>query len=841
MKRILHIALVSTAVALLMVSCSGGRSMSPLIPSVTPPEACSTASASRRLIGFWDVSISEDRSSAVVVQVRSAQMHLNALHLLEKECDNCLIINNVKVLPSGELSADLILRHPFPGLPRNTGFDVRGILIAGSDYEFPASGRRIALGDECLRLVNAEGYTTLFNPTEFPVNQDLPYVFQYTKGEYSQGDGPFDATLNPYLAYSREKPRRMFAAGTSETRTVILDPPPGELQFGYAVDASWVPVSGPVTDPLTDFPPEANCIEAYEVSVTAGEVTEQTGGKGHVEVWAYDHQGAETIESVTVEVPDLFAGEFALSYTGDAPDGAAIFTGWIPNTFAAPEGEYLMLVRVRDTATDPNLGPIDAWQLSAVPVGEGPHGWARTWGGESQDWGRRVALDEWGNIYVAGSFKDTVDFDPGPGEDYHTATSYYGAFLSKFDPEGNFQWARTWGPPTDTNSIGSRDVVVDPSGDVYVTGYFDGLCDFDPGPGEDFHQSASEDESDVFLSKFDTDGNFLWVRVWGGTEDEDAKGLAVDNFGNIYVTGRFEGTVDFDPGDGVDEHTSGNSLGAVFLSGFNSNGVFLWARTWGGGGGAYGRGCGVGVDGFGNVFVTGIFNGTVDFDPGPGEDIHSSNSPGVSPFLSKFDDVGNFLWARTWATTPEGSGEVRDLAVNGAGDSYVTGRHNGTADYDPGPGEDIHSSNKNAMFLTSFDTDGDFRWARTWGDSPSAPGSGVAFHESGIIYVTGHFTGVYIDFDPGPGEDLHSANSYSDVDIFLSKFSYDGDFFWARTWGGSESDFGRDVAVNSSQSAYVTGHFSDLVDFDPGPGEDIHDGGIISDAFLTKILPDGYW
>ena len=847
-RHILHTALMWAFAALLMISCSGGSPMSPLTPSITPspapsvsasitaPEPGSAAWAGRYLLGFWDIRISADRSSAEVTQVRGARAHLNVLHTLEKECTDCLIINNIKIMPSGELSADLTLKHPFLGGPRFTGFDVRGILIAGSDYEFPASGRKIALGDDQLKLANADGYTSLFNPTDFPVNPGLPYMLQYTKGNYSMGAGPFDATLNPYLAYSKDKPRRMFAVGTSETRTVILALPPGELQFGYAVDASWCPVTGPITDPVNDFPPKANCIEAYEVSVTAGEITEQTGGKGPVEAWVYDHQGADTIASVTAEVPDLFPGEFALSYTGDAPDGAAIFAGWIPNTFAVGEGEYTMLIRVRDTATDPNLGPIDAWQLSSIKVsGEPPHGWARTWGGPGDDRGFGVAIDEWGNIYTTGFFQHTVDFDPGPGEDYHTATGYYDAFLSKIDPEGNFQWARTWGS-LEASDTGGSDVAVDLAGGVYIAGDFTGTVDFDPGPGEDLHYSGG---SNVFVSRFDTDGNFLWVRVWGGTDQDAARALTVDNFGNIFVTGYFGDTVDFDPGDGVDEHTSNSTNGNVFLSAFDSDGAFLWARTWGGEGASDNSGYGVATDGFGNVFVTGEFGGTVDFDPGPGEYIQSGKPSLSNAFLSKFDNSGNFIWARTWATTPEGAGVAYGVAVDSIGDSFITGEHGGTVDYDPGPGEDIHSANKGAVFLTSFNPDGDFRWARTWGDGLDTWGCGVAFHDSGNIYVTGIFRGSNIDFDPGPGEDFHSSTAIED--IFLSKFSDDGDFLWARTWGGTGPDYGRGVAVNSSQNAYVTGYFGDQVDFDPGPGTNMHTSNGSFDAFLSKFPPDGNW
>jgi hypothetical protein len=143
---------------------------------------------------------------------------------------------------------------------------------------------------------------------------------------------------------------------------------------------------------------------------------------------------------------------------------------------------------------------------------------------------------------------------------------------------------------------------------------------------------------DVFLSKFDSSGNYLWAKTWGGSNYDWGYGVAVDGSGSAYVTGNFWWTVDFDPGSSVDNHTSNGGYD-VFLSKFDSSGNFKWAKTWGGS--MEERAYGVAVGGSGNAYVTGEFYGSADFDPGPGEDWHTSN--GYSDvFLSKFLPDGNW-------------------------------------------------------------------------------------------------------------------------------------------------------------------------------------------------------
>jgi hypothetical protein len=316
----------------------------------------------------------------------------------------------------------------------------------------------------------------------------------------------------------------------------------------------------------------------------------------------------------------------------------------------------------------------------------------------------------------------------------------YDVFLTKYDSSGDFVWARTWGGTGDYPY--GYGVVVDGIGNVYVTGYFTGKTDFDPGPGVDNH--VSNGSADVFLTKFDSSGSFIWARTWGGTGGDTGYGATVDDSGNVCVIGRFGDTVDFDPGPAVDDHVS-NGGSDIFLTKFDSSGNFAWARTWGGTE-DWDVGNGVSADGSGNAYVTGVYHGAVDFDPGPDVDIHVSNGS-YDPFLTKFDSSGDFIWARTWEGTGDSIGD--GVSVDGQGNVYVAGRFTSAADFDPGPGADDHISNGGYdCFLTKFNSSGDFAWAESWGGTGYDIGYSASADGSGNVYVTGYFEGA-VDFDPG--------------------------------------------------------------------------------------------
>ncbi|MBD2705868.1 hypothetical protein IC229_35045 [Spirosoma sp. BT702] len=465
-----------------------------------------------------------------------------------------------------------------------------------------------------------------------------------------------------------------------------------------------------------------------------------------------------------------------------------------------------------------------SWGL--IPATQAQYfGWAKHMGGTDNDIGRSVALDAAGNVYTTGYFKQTVDFDPGPTQVNLTSAGETDIFLCKFDPAGNLLWAKAIGS---TNNDLSNGVAVDGAGHVYITGYFLGTVDFDPGPGQTTLTSVGN--ADLFVSKFDGSGNLLWAKAMGGDGGEIGNAITVDGVGNVYTTGFFFGTADFDPGPASYPLTSVGGQYDIFISKLDASGGFQWAKVMGGSQDDFGTS--VTVDGSGSVYTTGNFADIADFDPGPGE-INLTSAGNADLFLSKLDATGNLVWAKSLGGVGEDAG--LSVTVDGSGNVYMTGDFRGTVDFDPGAGQlSLTSIGYIDQFVGKFDGSGNLLWAKSVGGTLSVIGRAIHVDAAGSVYTTGNFSGT-ADFDPGLG--VTNLSTAGLDDIFVSKFDPAGNLLWAKAMGGALSDVGNAVAVDGAGSVYTTGFFYSAADFDPsGEAYTLTPVGL-SDIFVSKLTP----
>ncbi len=391
-----------------------------------------------------------------------------------------------------------------------------------------------------------------------------------------------------------------------------------------------------------------------------------------------------------------------------------------------------------------------------------------------------------------------------------------------------FQWAKNLGG---TNAEAGYGVAVDGSGNVLTTGVYQGTADFDPGAAT--FTLASNGSQDIYISKLDASGNFVWAKSVGGTGADAGQSITVDASGNVYVTGYFSGTVDFDPGVGIFNLNSSGASQDMFIVKLNSAGNFVSAFAMGGTSSE--TPYAIAIDVTGNIYTTGIYSTVADFDPSASTfNLTSAGGPDI--FISKLDPLGNFLWAKSLGGSSANE-EGHGIKVDASNNVYVTGFFAATADFDPGVGTfNLTSAGSSDIFVSKLNSAGNFVWAKQMGGTSAEKSYWLSLDASGNVYTTGFFSAV-ADFDPGVGVSNLTTTGINDA--FVSKLDASGNFVWAQAFVGTTYVNGNSIAVDASNNVYVSGYFQGTVDFDPGVGtySVTSAGGL--DVFISKLDATG--
>jgi hypothetical protein len=385
-------------------------------------------------------------------------------------------------------------------------------------------------------------------------------------------------------------------------------------------------------------------------------------------------------------------------------------------------------------------------------------------------------------------------------------------FIFLIHPIGHcqqLQWVKTMGA---VDSDAANSIAIDVAGNVYTTGFFEGTVDFDPG--NDVFELTSSGSWDIFVLKLDASGNFVWAVKMGGTNVDAAYSIALDSQNNILITGAYGGTCDFDPGDDLLNFSSAG-VWDIFIVKLSNNGDLIWAKSMGGAEPDYGRA--IAVDLSGNIYLTGDYAGTVDFNPGLAVFNLSSPSP-RDLFVCKLNSSGNFIWAKSTSGDCLYPVEMGlSLVVDVSGNVYVAGAFMDNVDFDPGPEEYILSSYNGGntdAFILKLNSSGSFLWAKQFGHNNHDKICDLVLDPMGNILSVGAFFST-VDFDSGDG--VFEITSIGDDDAFVMKMDSDGNFVWVKVFSGIEAEVGLSIALDSFNSIYVTGYFSETTDFNPEP------------------------
>lgn len=263
--------------------------------------------------------------------------------------------------------------------------------------------------------------------------------------------------------------------------------------------------------------------------------------------------------------------------------------------------------------------------------------WAKQFSGSggSSD-GISITTDRWGNVLVGGSFRNTINFDPGGTNISFTVFSGVDGFITKLDSSGSFRWVKhIAGQTTGTsNAREIYDMVADSMGMIYVTGYFSHAANFDVGISNQVLTAVNG--YDAIVAKYDSAGALVWISQFGGFAGDIGRGIALDSDYNVYTTGTFSDSVDFDPGSGTYFLKTRNNPNAyytdIYISKLDNDGSFLWAKSMGGK--QIDQADRIALDGSRNIYTVGYFQSdSCDFDPDPNAEYIVSVLPPPIPQL----------------------------------------------------------------------------------------------------------------------------------------------------------------------------------------------------------------
>lgn len=404
-----------------------------------------------------------------------------------------------------------------------------------------------------------------------------------------------------------------------------------------------------------------------------------------------------------------------------SPDGSVYVTGYC----GSPNADF-------DPTEGTDIRPCTGLFVTKLNA-DGSYGWTHTYpGSNSGGIGRAIATDPVGDVLVTGTFLGNLDFDPTSSQDFHYTPATYALFVTKLGSDGSYFWTRTVG-----SFIVPDAIATGPDRSVAVTGSVQGNTgmDFDPGSGVDFHSLYGAE--DIFVTKYDGDGNYAWTRTFGSASQfstEGGIGVAIADDGAVLTVGRFRDVVDFDPGDGVDTHGAPNAASG-FVTKFAFDGTYIWTRSFVGSNVNRAIVEAVSVDPMGTVYATGSSFGTIDFDPTAGYDFQDA---GGGWFCTKLGVDGGYGWTvlaggsaidldsrgnvlvaggpTVMSITPQGvptsvalfsypvGPHIYAMDVGPNDQLVLQGEFYETVDFDPYAGVDSHTSNGTQdVFLTALD------------------------------------------------------------------------------------------------------------------------------------------
>ena len=420
---------------------------------------------------------------------------------------------------------------------------------------------------------------------------------------------------------------------------------------------------------------------------------------------------------------------------------------------------------------------------------------------------RSVKADPSGNIYAAGSYNASTDFDPSPSATFTLApdASNFAGFVVKMNDQGELVWVRQ---VTGTGTARVQDMAVDGAGNVLITGYFTGTVDLDPSAGgtNSVTSASSGTAQNMFTVRLATNGDTTWMHRLGDTTSW-GEYVNVDAGNNFVIAGQFAGNnIDFDPGAGQDLISNGGSNG-IFVWSISSAGTHRWVKRATGGTLAYD----IATDSSSNIYVCGTYQGsTTDFDPHPTNTQVRAATGSLDAYLWSLDQNGAYRWVTTFGNADPES--CSDISVGPGGNVVMNGGFYTSLDVNRDSVNDLTAVSGQDYYTGLFDA---ATGANQWIQGRDTSGAVASAVVGTKVWLAGSFAGT-VDFDPDPAVTSNLVSRGSS-DVYVVELNTSGVFQQGFRFGGTSGETAQDMEIDGTR-VITSGYFYSTANFNAGSG-----------------------
>ncbi|MBK9526130.1 MAG: SBBP repeat-containing protein [Bacteroidetes bacterium] len=424
--------------------------------------------------------------------------------------------------------------------------------------------------------------------------------------------------------------------------------------------------------------------------------------------------------------------------------------------------------------------------------------WAHSATSQGYEDGNAITADDSGNVYVSGQIEYTTHFDGGM---QLSSNGIHDIFVGKYSPDGTLKWVRNAGGRGGDVGYG---VAVDNLHNCYATGEIEDTAQFSSTVS-----LVSAGGNDIFVSKYNMNGQLVWAKRFGSTESDKGYSLMTNSNGDIFLTGFYSAHIYFD-----NIHLTPAGLSDVYTVKMNSSGVVQWAKK--GAGTDEDRGKGITFDNNGNIYVAGYFTDQATFS---GTTITNNGTTGG--FLVKYDPNGQLTWIKSNCC---GTSEYDGIAIDENGFVYTTGYFEGSVTI----GNTTLTSSGNAdILIVKYDPSGNIIWAKKAGGPYEDMANGISLDSiNHMLYITGQL-------DDHGYFDAHYAGAAGNRDVFIAAYDLDGNCQWVKPYGGTQRDIAYGITNDREGNIFCTGIYTGNATF----GSYTLAGNLLSDYFIEKVSP----